>query len=175
MVGHCNSLSRKAVAAPSLTDFKKYLDNTLRHMVWLLGVSCARQELDFDEPFGSLPTHLWRFELSLEMNLGVLADTKWPQPGKVPLWHIHFCEAALQWGGRSTYWCLWLSLPWGRTWHFPLLGFTSCFCLIKGISSVPGWARTTNLSVNSRTRSPIAPQRLMWCTSQRSWVPDCVC
>ena len=25
---------------------------------------------------------------------------------------------------------------------------------------VPGWARTTNLSVNSRTRWPIAPQRL---------------
>ncbi|TRZ06006.1 hypothetical protein HGM15179_021102 [Zosterops borbonicus] len=33
VVGHLNRLSREVVAAPSLTEFKKCLDNTLRHMV----------------------------------------------------------------------------------------------------------------------------------------------
>lgn len=27
--------------------------------------------------------------------------------------------------------------------------------------AAPGWARTTNLSVNSRTRYPIAPRRVL--------------
>ncbi|KAJ7400194.1 hypothetical protein BTVI_107527 [Pitangus sulphuratus] len=33
MFGHWNRLPREVVAAPSLTEFKKHLDNTLRHMV----------------------------------------------------------------------------------------------------------------------------------------------
>lgn len=38
MVGHWNKLPREAVAASSLSEFRKHLDDTLRHMVWFLGV-----------------------------------------------------------------------------------------------------------------------------------------
>ena len=37
VVGHWNRLPREVETAPSLTELKKCLDNTLRHMVWLLG------------------------------------------------------------------------------------------------------------------------------------------
>ncbi|KFW81113.1 hypothetical protein N305_04073, partial [Manacus vitellinus] len=33
VVGHWNRLPREVVTAPSLTEFKKHLDNSLRHMV----------------------------------------------------------------------------------------------------------------------------------------------
>ncbi|KFW76011.1 hypothetical protein N305_01297, partial [Manacus vitellinus] len=33
VVGHWNRLPREGVTAPSLTEFKKCLDNTLGHMV----------------------------------------------------------------------------------------------------------------------------------------------
>ncbi|KAJ7407917.1 hypothetical protein BTVI_61477 [Pitangus sulphuratus] len=33
VAGHWNRLSREVVTAPSLTEFKKHLDNTLRHMM----------------------------------------------------------------------------------------------------------------------------------------------
>ncbi|KFW82273.1 hypothetical protein N305_06324, partial [Manacus vitellinus] len=33
VVGHWNRLPREAVTAPSLAEFKKHLDNALRHMV----------------------------------------------------------------------------------------------------------------------------------------------
>lgn len=38
VTGHWNSLLWEVVTAPSLvqTEFKRYLDNTLRHMVWFL-------------------------------------------------------------------------------------------------------------------------------------------
>ncbi|KAJ7412827.1 hypothetical protein WISP_94593 [Willisornis vidua] len=42
MFGHWNRLRREVVTAPSLTEFKKHLDNTLRHMVCLLGMVLCR-------------------------------------------------------------------------------------------------------------------------------------
>lgn len=39
--GHWNRILREKVIAPSLTELKKHLDNSLRHMVGLLGLFCA--------------------------------------------------------------------------------------------------------------------------------------
>ena len=33
VVGHCNRLPREVVMAPSLSEFKEHLDDTLSHMV----------------------------------------------------------------------------------------------------------------------------------------------
>lgn len=52
----------------------------------------------------------------------------------------------------------------GRTCTSPYWASWGSFWPLKGISPVPGWAWTTNLSVNSWTRSPIVPQRPMCCT-----------
>ena len=41
MVGHLDRLPREVVTASSLTEFKKCLDNALRHIGVTLGVSCA--------------------------------------------------------------------------------------------------------------------------------------
>lgn len=49
MVRQWNRLPREAVMVPSLLQFKKYLDNTLRHLVtWsdFLGGPVGTQELD---------------------------------------------------------------------------------------------------------------------------------
>ena len=52
--GHWNRLPRAVVTAPSLLEFKKLLDNTLRHGVQFLGGAVWSQDLDlmtFVDPF----------------------------------------------------------------------------------------------------------------------------
>ena len=46
MVVHWNMLPKEVVTTPSLTEFKKHLDNALRHRVWFLGGPVWSQELD---------------------------------------------------------------------------------------------------------------------------------
>ncbi|RMC06728.1 hypothetical protein DUI87_16172 [Hirundo rustica rustica] len=48
VAGHYNRLPRKVVTAPNLTEFRKSVDNALRHMMGLLGMVLCRagQELD---------------------------------------------------------------------------------------------------------------------------------
>ena len=46
MVGHWDRLPRAVVMALSLPEFKKRLDNALRHRVWFLGDPVWSQELD---------------------------------------------------------------------------------------------------------------------------------
>jgi len=45
--GQALEQGREVVTALSLMEFKKHLDNTLRHMVWFLGGPLGTQELDF--------------------------------------------------------------------------------------------------------------------------------
>ncbi|KAJ7397462.1 hypothetical protein BTVI_135274 [Pitangus sulphuratus] len=42
VIGHWNQLPREVVTAPSLTEFKKHLDDTLMYMVSLLGIVLCR-------------------------------------------------------------------------------------------------------------------------------------
>ena len=55
MVGHWNKLPREAVAASSLSEFRKHLDNT---QTWGLnfGWSSVEPGVGFCDPCGSLPS-----------------------------------------------------------------------------------------------------------------------
>lgn len=55
-IGHWNRLSRKAVTAPKHSEFKKHLNNALRHMVYSLRLSCTGPRVGLNDPDGSLPT-----------------------------------------------------------------------------------------------------------------------
>lgn len=43
---------QKSAHSIRLTEFQKYLDKVLRHMVWFWGCPVQDQELDFDDPMG---------------------------------------------------------------------------------------------------------------------------
>lgn len=144
--------------------FRKCLDSSLRYMVWLLGLVLCRAGVGL----------LGAFQLRISFEM---LSFPWKGTGGSGR---HWVNPS-QWSAIVTGPFLWSCCPvgWplhipmlvvipslGSPWHLPLLGFTRFFLALKGISAVPGWARTTNLSVNSRTRSPIAPQRLMSCVTR---------
>ena len=56
VVEHWNRLPTEVVTAPSLMLFKKHLDNALRYMVWILGLSCAGTGVGLNDPCRSPPT-----------------------------------------------------------------------------------------------------------------------
>lgn len=54
--GHWRRVPREAVMASSLTESREHLDNDLRPMEWILGLSCAGPWDGFDDPCRFFPT-----------------------------------------------------------------------------------------------------------------------
>lgn len=49
VVEYWNRFPREVAIAPILTEFKKYLGNALGHMLWFLGLSCAKPGTGLDD------------------------------------------------------------------------------------------------------------------------------
>lgn len=86
---------KEVVMVPSLTGFKKSLDNALRNRAWFLGDPMWRQELDL-MMFGYLPTQdsLWLYEYLHALHFIVLESVPITELGKLGKWilqlvHIH--------------------------------------------------------------------------------------
>ena len=84
---------------------------------------------------GSIPRRGGLILRNVERDVQDSQSTKHMQRRPVLLQNVPYFMVILTWSDWSLYKVLFIKSP------------------------VPGWARTTNLSVNSRTRYPIAPQR----------------
>lgn len=84
------------VKALSLLEFKKCLDNVLRHTVWFFGWSFGDMRVGLNGPCGSLPVQdtLWFYSLLL-----VLFSTS------ICWWPLRLCEA--EDSSSTVYNCIW--------------------------------------------------------------------